>query len=117
MIRLVDQCRLYPSHCTVFPQIGPAHPLGYFDSGQTSAAGERGYVSVLAAAEMARLLGFQPVGNGRLHEGVIDRLRARIVELEAQLSERDAQITAVHTLKLAGATEGRKPGRPAKVAA
>ena len=117
MIRLVDQCRLYPGHCAVLPQIGPAHPLGYFDGGHTSAAGERGYVSVLAVAEMARTLGFQPVGSGRLHEGVIDRLRDRIVELEAQVADRDRELAAIGTLKLAGATVARKPGRPAKVAA
>lgn len=109
MIRLVDQCRLYPMRCSVYPTLGAAHSLGYLDTGQTTPAGERVYVSLLAVAEMARMIGFQPVGSGRLHEGVIGRLRDRIAELETQVAERDEQLAAVGTLKLGGAAPARKP--------
>lgn len=114
MIRLVDQCRLYPGRCAVLPQVGGAHPLGYLDSGQTTPAGERVYVSVLAATEMARLLGFAPAGGERLGERVIERLGGRIAELEQQVAERDEQLAAIGTLKLAAE---RKPAPKRKAAA
>lgn len=117
MLRWVDQARLYPARCSVLPQVGAAHQLGYIDTGQDTPSGERVYISIAAVNLIADACGFQRPGDVHPREAELKRLRARVSELEAELARKSEALDAVYVLKRDGFGTSRKPGRPPKAVA
>lgn len=113
--RWVAQPALFPARCAVLPSIGSRHPAGYIDTGSTSAAGERVYISVVALGRMAEGIGYrkgEPVQPPSVRE--VETLRAELKGAREDVETLQARLDAIHTLKLHGATEAAKPGRPRK---
>lgn len=112
-MRVVAHAAIRPHRCAVIPFIGNSNTAeGFIDTGYDLPGWDpHVYVSVQAVKEMARLIGWGP----RLTNPELGRLRARVAELEAQVTARDEQIAAFGVLKQAGVVqEKRPPGRPPK---
>lgn len=116
-MQLVDQCRLYPARCAVFPQLGGTHPLGYVDTFQNTPSGERVYVSLYALGVLAEAVGYRRSGDESAVLAENKALTARVKSLEDQLERAEASVAAVQVLKQSGFAQAKPPGRPRKVAA
>lgn len=113
----VQECRYFPGRCAVFPQLGGVHPLGYFDTGNRTMAGDHVYVSAYAVQIMAEALGYKRAGDETGMRAENTRLTGRVAELEASLAEAERTVEAVRVLKQAGFSQANPVGRPKKVAA
>lgn len=121
-MRHVPVAAVRPHRCACIPFIGSHDAGGFFDFGTEIAAFDgHVYVSVVAAGLMAEAMGWVPAGDiAREREGFKEQTAvqvARIDALEAERDELQGRIDAIHVLKMHGAVEGAKPGRPRKVAA
>lgn len=116
-MQLVDQCRLYPARCAVFPHLGGTHPLGYVDTFQNTPSGERVYVSLYALGILAEAVGYRRSGDESAVLAENKMLAARVAELEMSLARAQDAVAAVQVLKQAGFAQAKPPGRPRKVAA
>lgn len=118
-MRFVPTAAVYPHRCAALPQIGANHPDGYIDTGSEMLPGgldQRVQISVVAVREMARLIGWVPSEELEALQETVDRLAARVDELEGELSDAETVIDAVHVLKAKGYSAQRKPGPRAKAA-
>lgn len=113
-MHLVEVAAFRPQRCAVIPYIGAHHPHGFIDTGN-ELDGNRIYISLVGLAEMARIARIIPPAVPDL-TAELDQANARVAELEAELEDSRAQLAAIGTLKLAGATTSRPVGRPKKVA-
>jgi hypothetical protein len=116
-MQIVDQCRLYPARCAVFPQLGGTHPLGYVDTFQDTPSGERVYVSVYALGVLAESVGYVRAGDESAVLAENRSLAERVGVLERELAEASESLGAVRVLKQAGFAQANPPGRPRKAAA
>lgn len=114
-MHLVEVAAFRPQRCAVIPYIGAHHPNGFIDTGN-ELDGNRIYISVVGLAEMARIARIIPPAVPDL-SGDLEVSEARVAELEAELEDVRAQLAAIGTLKLAGATTARPVGRPKKAVA
>lgn len=105
---LVDEPVQYPACCAA--SLRSEDPEGFVDTTQTMSIGEnRVYLSVSWLRDCAReVLGLVDPGELQDAISVADQ---RISDLEAELAQADRQLEAVHTLKKAGFSAQRKPGR------
>lgn len=96
-IRHVQFCQRRPHRCAAIPFIGQTHPKGFFDTG-TEFFGERVYISVVAAEEMARALGWASPAEARAmrmrHQDLEERHAAALEELKIARRAVDAITTA-----------------------
>src|SRR3954470_12894032 len=117
-IRWVPAAVIRPNRCSFIPFIGSHHPKGFFDAGtEIMAFDGHAYCSVVAAEQMAALMGWVPSGD-------VMAARARVAEVEAELEaarEETAavrrELAAVEVLKQGSFTQTRPPGRPKKAVA
>lgn len=115
-MRIVPHAVARPNQCVVYPQLGSNHAEGYFDTGnELPAIDPHIYVSVAAAKEMARELGYV---SGEDHAELIAELEAVRSDLDdalGQIGELDTVIDAIDTLESAEFRARKRPGRkPAK---
>lgn len=104
-----------PNRCAFIPFLGSHHPGGYFDFGtEIMVFDGHVYCSVIAAEQMATLMGWVPSGDVALSNTKVVEQHERIAELEAERDDLRTQLEAVHTLRAAGYTPSKKPGRPPK---
>jgi hypothetical protein len=113
-VHFVEVAAFRPQRCAVVPFIGAHHPNGFIDTGN-ELDGNRIYISLVGLAEMARVARIIPPAVPDLSEDLA-RAHALVEQLEAELEDSRAQLAAIGTLKLAGATTARPVGRPKKVA-
>lgn len=117
-IRWVPAAVIRPNKCAFIPFIGSHHPKGFFDFGtEIMAFDGHAYCSVVAAEQMAALMGWVPSAD-------VMAARARVAEVEAELEaarEETAgvrrELAAVEVLKQGSFTQTRPPGRPKKAVA
>jgi hypothetical protein len=109
-VRWVRSAVRRPNRCAVVSFIGQDHPEGFIDC-DTEFWGEHVYVSVVAVKEMAKLIGLptKQEYNDARRRG--DDMARHVEELEARCEALAGQLEAVHTLKAAGYSSQRKPGR------
>jgi hypothetical protein len=115
--RWVQRCDLYPARCAILPQLGGSHPAGYIDTGVDRHTGERVYISIIALDHMAVQCGYRR-GPTVLPPTVreLEQMRAELAGAREDVATLQARLDAIHTLKLGGAVEAAKPGRPRKAA-
>ena len=117
-MRYVQHAALRPHHCAVIPFIGNTNGRGFIDTGIDLPGWDpHVYVSVEAIEEMARLIGWQPAHVSQQATAQAAGKDDRITEVEAERDELKAQLAAIGTLRLAGATTARPVGRPKKAVA
>jgi hypothetical protein len=114
-MRHVDQAVVRPFRCAVIPYLGNKNALGGFiDTGQ-SLDREHVYISLEAAVELAKFIGWTGPSAVKAKDDEIVALRSRIEQLEAEVREADKFAeSAEYTLARFGQKVQRKPGRPKK---
>lgn len=114
-MRFVQRAEIRPGRCAVLPQIGGDHPLGFFDCGEMPGFDNRVFVSVVAAEEMARKLGWTPPVERQELEARVAALEGEVDRLGEEVREADRFAEAAeYTLGKFGEKVRRKPGRPKK---
>jgi hypothetical protein len=112
-MRFVQRAVTKPMHCAVLPFIGQTHERGFIDTGsELPGFDNHVYISVVAAEEMARMVGFIPGKERTRVQAELDQALARVTELERDLSEAERHLEAVDLLESRGFTARKKPGRP-----
>lgn len=116
-MRWVDQASIRPMRCAVLPYVGNGGGNAFIDTGmELDGFDNHVYISDVAAEAIAReMLGWVPPGELRGAQVEIERLNARVSELEDELAEADKFAeSARYTLEKFGTQVRKKPGRPKK---
>lgn len=116
-MRLVPRALTSPSRCAVLPYIGPDHPDGYFDTGsELPGRGDQFdshvYVSVVAAREMARMLGYHSPEAMQAVQEVCENQRAELELAREEIERLEVVLGAIDTLESRDFRARKKPGRP-----
>lgn len=115
-MRLVQQANQSPFRCAVIPFKGNSNSrYGFIDTGQ-HLRDEKVYVSVEAAFEIGKLIGWSPPSHKRGLEAENAALKARIDQLEAELLEADKFKDSIDYIGREQMKPYKKPGRPKKEA-
>ena len=114
-MRYVQHAAIAPHRCAVIPFIGNSNGRGFIDTGQDLRGWDpHVYVSVEAAEEMAKFIGWSPKTAEQAVQVKLAERDKRIAELEAELAEADRfRDAATYTLETFGSKVRHKPGRKA----
>lgn len=117
-MQYIEHAVARPYRCAVLPYIGNSNGAGFIDTG-SEIASEHVYVSLEAAAEMARFIGWTPPSEADALKGEITALRAKLDQAEADRREADkfaesAEFTLAH---FGQKIHKKPPGRPKKESA
>lgn len=116
-MRWVPAAVVRPHRCALIPFVGSHHPRGFFDYGtEMQAFDGHVYVSVVAAEQMARHLGWVAPGDVVNANRRVADLEARLERAHAEAETLREQLGAVRVLKNAGFAQSNPPGRPKKKA-
>lgn len=112
-MRFVERAITRPSRCAVLPYVGANHPRGFIDTGSELAGFDNHvYVSVVAAEEMARMVGFVPGHRLKEIEAERDAALLELAQAREDLAVAERHLEAVDLLESKGFTARKKPGRP-----
>lgn len=114
-MRWVATAAIRPHRCAVIPYIGAGHERGYFDAGsELDGFDNHVYISVVAAEQMAGMLGWaSPHERAALIQEVEDLRRDR-ARLEDENSDLNRDFEAIDLLASKGFQARKKQGRPRK---
>lgn len=116
-MRWVQAAQARPHKCSFIPFIGGHHPEGFFDAGtEIMAFDGHVYCSVVAARQMAEMMGWAPAGDANL-KAKVRELEDQVQQAKDETAALQTQLDAVQVLRQAGYEAARKPGRPRRVAA
>lgn len=116
-MRLVERAATRPMRCAVLPQIGQNHERGFIDTGSEMPGFDNHvYVSVVAAEQMARMVGWVPGRDLKAVEAERDEALADLAAVREELASAERHLEAVDLLESRGFTARKKPGRPKREA-
>jgi len=112
-VRFVERAEIRPSRCAVLPQIPGNHPRGFLDTGSEMLGGldNHVYVSVVAAEEMARKLGWQSPEDAQELRDELEAVARERDRLQDEVDDLNRDFEAIDVLQSKGFTTRRKPGR------
>lgn len=115
-MRWVQQAMIRPHRCAAVPYIGNSSTnKGFIDTGsELDGFDNHVYISVEWVEAAARFVGFEPEVVAQGLRTQLEAKDTKIAATEERAADLQRQLDAIHTLKLAGATSARRPGRPAK---
>lgn len=112
-MRWVEAAAIRPNRCAVLPFIGNSNARkGFIDTGaELDGFDNHVYVSVEAAEEMARMLGWQSPQAVRDLQRELAAAGELIGELQARALEMEQAFGAIDVIESAGFRARKKPGR------
>lgn len=116
-MRFVERAEIRPSRCAVFPHLPGNHPDGFFDTGSelmSSPFDNHVYVSVVAAREMARKLGWTSPEDAVDLRRELETLERECERLREENAELNREFEAIDVLASRGFVARKKPGRKPK---
>lgn len=113
-MRLVDQAVARPFRCAVIPFLSNQNAKGGFiDTGQHLDR-EHVYISLEAAVEIAKFIGWSGPSEVRARDEEVARLQAALDQAEAERDEAQAYIDSIEYVARGPMKPYKKPGRPKK---
>lgn len=114
-MRWVSAPAVRPHQCVCIPSIAGRHQRGFFDwNTNFPVVDGRVYVSVVAAEQMAKFMGWTPKNQDAGLKRELEAEKQENARLGGLVAELEAQLAAVAVLKNASFKQQGAPGRPAK---
>lgn len=111
-MRLTDKPHHSPYRCAAVPFIGQTSENARWVDTGAELDREHVYLSDHAVREAMKVLGFPAPEEHDALSHQATRLSARVIELEAKLTEQQSYIDSIDVLASAGFRARKKPGRP-----
>jgi hypothetical protein len=108
---IVEQAKVPPQRCVVYPQYSGVHDEGFFDTtNRIGGVDPYAYVSVVAVKHMAAQLGWVSPESVEDKERRIRELEMVIKTQDEELKSADKQLEAINTLRSERWRPVSKPG-------